>query len=362
VTRRSKFLLVLVAAGLIAGLGVKLFQPRIGMALYERGLAKQIGRDVTSGLPDGLHVALCGTGSPLPNPDRAGPCNVIIAGKHVFVVDVGEGSARNIARMGLPIGRVEAVFLTHFHSDHIDGLGPMMLQRWIGQPSRVPLPIHGPTGVEAIVAGFNTAYATDNGYRTRHHGAAIAPPPGAGGTAMPFALPDPGNGDSIIAYEAGGLKVTAFRVNHGSVSPAVGYRFDYKGRSIVISGDTAKSATLVTASKGVDLLVHEALQPRMVALMTAALEARHIRNTAQITRDIVNYHSTPEQAADAAREAGVKQLVLSHIVPPLPSRFFYPAFLGDAEKHFDGPITVGEDGMMFSLPAGHKSIQNKTLF
>jgi ribonuclease Z len=362
VQKRTKFLTILAGTVLLGGVAVKLFQAPIGMAAYERALSTRVGRDATAALPDGLHVALCGTGSPLPNPDRAGPCNVVIAGKHIFIVDVGEGSARNIARMGLPIGRAEAVFLTHFHSDHIDGLGPVMLQRWIGLPSHAPLPIHGPSGVEAIVAGFNAAYATDNGYRTSHHGPTIAPPSGAGAAAVPFALPQLGQGDSIVAYEADGLKVTAFRVNHGPVSPAVGYRFDYKGRSIVISGDTAKSPTLVRAANGADLLVHEALQPRLVALMTAALEAKHIRNTAQITRDIVNYHTTPEQAADSAREAGVKQLVLSHIVPPLPSKFFYPAFLGDAAKHFDGPITVGEDGMMFSLTAGGKSIENKTLF
>ena len=335
---------------------------RIGLALFERGVEARVGRDATAGLADGLHIGLCGTGSPLPNRERAGACNVVIAGKHLFVIDAGEGGARNIGLMGLPTGRIEALFLTHFHSDHIDGMGPMMLLRWTGSGNTAPLPVYGPTGVEAVIAGFNAAYAIDNGYRTAHHGAAIAPPAAAGASPRPFALPEPGTGDTLVVYEADGVKVTAFRVNHDPVKPAVGYRFDYKGRSVVFSGDTAASPSLNAAARGADLMVHEALQPAMVKLMTARLEARGIPKTAQITRDIIGYHSSPEVAAQAARAAGSRQLVLSHIVPPIPGRFFYPAFLGGAAKHFSGPIVVGEDGMVFSLPAGSKAIKQSRLF
>ena len=108
-----------------AGIGIKTFQAEIGTTIFKRAATQRVGKDITLGLPDGLHVALCGTGSPLPNPDRAGACTAIIAGKHIFVVDAGEGGARNIALMGLPTARIERLFLTHFHSDHIDGLGPM---------------------------------------------------------------------------------------------------------------------------------------------------------------------------------------------------------------------------------------------
>ncbi len=322
---------------------------------------KRVGTDATVGLADGLHVALCGTGSPLPNPARAGPCNVVVAGKHMFIVDAGEGAARNIAQMGLPMARAEGVFLTHFHSDHIDGMGPVMLMRWTGATANTPLPVYGPSGVDQVMAGFNAAYAIDNGYRTAHHGPAIVPPAGAGAVAVPFALPEAGKGDTAVVLERDGLKVTAIRVDHGPVSPAVGYRFDYKGRSIVISGDTSKSPSLVAAAKGADLLVHEALQPKLVVMMTEALAAKGIKNTAQITRDILNYHATPEQAAESAQEAGVRQLVLSHIVPSIPSAFFYPAFLGDAPRRFTGPITIGEDGMLFSLAAGGSAIEERRL-
>jgi ribonuclease Z len=360
--RRSKWMVAGLAVLLVIGGAIKAFQPQIAMALLKRVIAERAGRDVTAGLPDGFHVGLCGTGSPLPSRDRAGACTFIIAGKHIFVVDTGEGAARNIGLMGVPMGRVEGIFLTHFHSDHIDGMGPVLLMRWTGGAATSPLPVHGPTGVERVVAGFNAAYALDDGYRTAHHGPAIAPPSGAGGVAVPFALPATDKGDSLVVLETDGLKVTAFRVNHGPVEPAVGYRFDYKGRSVVVSGDTAQSASLIAAAKGADLLVHEALAPNMVKEMTVALNAKGLKNMAQITRDILNYHSSPETAADAAKAAGVRQLVLSHIVPPIPSRFFYPAFLGDAAKHYGGPITVGEDGMMFSLPAGGSTISQTTAF
>ena len=341
---RSKALIGVAVVLLAAVLVVRTQQAAIGAALFERAVGERVGRDATAGLPGGLHVALCGTGSPLPSPVRAGPCTVVIAGSHVFVVDAGEGASRNLNLMGLPLGRIEAVLLTHFHSDHIDGLGPLMMTRWTAGTNVAPLPVHGPAGVDRVVAGFDAAYGIDNGYRTAHHGPAIAPPGGAGGTAVPFALPEPGSGDTAIVLEEDGLKVTAIRVDHGPVKPAVGYRFDYKGRSVVISGDTAKSPSLIAAAKGADLLVHEALQPKLVGMMTAGLDAKGSKNLAQITRDIVNYHTAPEQAAEVAQAAGVRELVLNHIVPSIPSGFFYPAFLGDAAARFAGPIVVGEDG------------------
>jgi ribonuclease Z len=350
--RMGKLLLGVVAVAAIAGLSIKALQPQIGTWLLARVADQRAGRDATVGLPDGLHVVLCGSGSPLPDPTRAGPCTLVIAGSRMFVVDAGEGSARNLVQMGMPTGRIERLFLTHFHSDHIDGLGPMLLLRWSGKPNLAPLPIAGPQGIERVVAGFSEAYAQDNGYRTAHHGAALMPPSGAGAVAMPFSIGD----QPLVVLDDGGVRVTAFPVNHEPVSPAVGYRFDYKGRSIVISGDTAPSPALVAAAKGTDLLVHEALQPNLVARLTDALVARGVANTAQITRDILNYHTTPEQAADAATASGARELLLSHIVPPLPFTFTYPAFLGDAPRHFSGPITVGEDGMIFSLPAGSSAI------
>lgn len=341
----------------IAVLVLFLFQKQIGGALFERALDSRVGTDNTASLEDGLHVGLCGTGSPLPNPDRAGPCNVVIAGEQIYVVDIGEGGGRNLNLMAIPANKISGVLLTHFHSDHIDGMGPLMLFHWTQGATTKPLPVHGPIGVSAVIDGFNAAYATDDTYRIAHHGEKIVPPTGGGAEARPFEM----TGDTAVILEKDGLKITAFKVEHDPVEPAVGYRFDYKGRSACISGDTAKSVNLERVCKGAELLVHEALASHMVKQMTTALEKRGLDNTAIITTDILDYHATPAEAAESAQAAGAKQLVLSHLVPPIPSSYFYPAFLADAPDKFDGEITVGEDGMFFSLLSGQDDIEQTQL-
>jgi len=330
-----------------------LFQRPIGLYLFEQGSEARIGRDNLAELSDGLHIGLCGTGSPLPDPIRAGPCNIIIAGKQIFVVDIGEGGTRNISLMGINTGKIDALLLTHFHSDHIDGIGPLMLMRWTNASANKPLSVYGPTGLVPIIDGFNAAYSKDHDYRVKHHGEKIMPPKGAGALAKPFTI----GSNSKLIFKRKELKITAFKVNHDPIKPAIGYRFDYKGRSLVISGDTARSKALEQASKGADLLVHEALQPNMVKEITNALNRKGLDNITAVTRDILDYHASPEDAAASAKAAGVKQLVLSHIVPSLPSRYFYPAFLGDAHDHYDGPIIIGEDGMFFTLPANSNAIE-----
>lgn len=337
--------------------GAFAFQKPIGNWLFQRAVEGTIGRETLASLDDGLHVGLCGTGSPMPNPARAGPCNVVIAGDQVIVVDIGEGGGRNIALMGINAGDVNRVFLTHFHSDHVDGLGPLQLFHWTRGANTAPLPVHGPIGVEALVDGFNAAYATDKAYRTAHHGEAIAPSSGGGVAARPFEL----EGDSGIVFDNAGLTITAFKVPHDPVDPAVGYRFDYKGRSLCISGDTARSTNLERVCAGADLIIHEALQPAMVTEMQALLEAQGDANAAQIMFDIRDYHASPEDAAQSAQVAGARMLVLSHLVPPMPTSYLYPAFLGDAKGMYDGPLIMGEDGMFFSLPEGSNAIDQTDL-
>lgn len=357
----KKALVGVVGLALVVASLVWAFQKQVGTALLQRVAHAKAGRNIIPTLPDGLHVALCGTGSPFPDPSRAGPCTAVIAGDRLFVVDAGEGAARNMGYMGLPLGKLEALLLTHFHSDHIDGLGPFMLQHWGMATARTPLPIYGPTGVDKAVDGFRAAYVLDYGYRVSHHGETSMPSGGSGGEGMPFDLPAVGQGDTVVVLDSEGLKITAFRVNHAPVEPAVGYRFDYKGRSVVISGDTTPTPSLVTAAQGADLLIHEALQPKLVKILESELEGKNMDNLAHIMRDILTYHTTPEQAAAQAQSAHVRQLVFNHIVPPLPVTFAYPAFVGDAAKFFGGPITVGEDGMLFTLPAGSQDIEQKRL-
>ena len=290
----------------------------------------------------------------MPDPTRAGPCTVVLAGKRLFVVDAGAGGTKNLSLMNLPPAQVSAVFLTHFHSDHIDGLGELMLQHWAGGANASPLPIYGPTGVDEVVAGFQSAYRLDSGYRIAHHGPKVVPPSGFGGTPHPFeARPDLAN---VTLIDEPDLKVIAFPVHHNPVEPAVGYLFVYKGRTAVISGDTAASPRLEAAAKGVDLLVHEGLAPNLVALQRQAAVAQGRTNLAAIFNDILTYHTTPEQVAGIAQRAGVKSLLFTHIIPPLPVRALEGPFLGNSRKIYSGPIRVGHDGDLMSLPAGSMAI------
>ena len=121
------WLCALVISAFIAAIG---FQKPIGGWLFQRAVEQNAGRDIIASLDDGLHVGLCGTGSPMPNPERAGPCHVIIAGDQIFLVDIGEGGNRVLNLMGINPAQLDGLLLTHFHSDHIDGLGPLMLFHW----------------------------------------------------------------------------------------------------------------------------------------------------------------------------------------------------------------------------------------
>ncbi len=337
-----------------------LFQRQIGMAIQNQMVERGFQNQLLASLADGLHVGLCGSGSPLPDPTRAGPCVFVIAGKHVYVVDAGEGSPRKMALMGLNPGLIDAILLTHFHSDHIGGLGEMMLQRWGGGSHKDPAPVYGPQGVESVVQGFNDAYALDKKYRVAHHGEATMPPSGAGGIARPFTLDD--SDRSQVVLDQDGLTITAFAVNHAPVFPAAGYRFDYRGRSVVVSGDTAPSSTLTKYARGADVLFHEGLQATMVAVLHDAAVRHGWAGAAKITADIPSYHTTPEDAARIAQQAGVKQLIFYHTIPPLPFTYLNAAFLGGAPKIFSGPIAVGKDGMLLSLAPGSTSITMRELF
>jgi ribonuclease Z len=336
-----------------------IFQRQIGMMLIRQMAERAFQNQFPANLPDGLHVGLCGSGSPLPDPTRAGPCIFVIAGKHVYVVDAGEGSPRKMALMGLSPGLIDAILLTHFHSDHIDGLGEMMLQRWGGASHKDPVPVIGPQGVESVVEGFNDAYALDKKYRVAHHGEATMPPAGAGGIACAFTLDD--SDRSQVVLEQDGVVITAFAVNHAPVFPAAGYRFDYRGRSVVISGDTAPSSTLAKYARGVDVLFHEGLQTTMVAVLHDAAVRHGRAGAAKITADIPSYHTTPEDAARIAEQAGVRQLVFYHTIPALPISYLNAAFLGDAPRIFKGPIVVGKDGMLVSLLADSTGITMRGL-
>jgi ribonuclease Z len=348
--RKAPIILVLIA---LIGAVVYSQRAAIGMRIMARGVEAAMSADAAGDLKDGLHVALCGAGGPLPDPRRSGPCIAVVAGPQLFVVDAGTNGVRNLGRMRYPIGRIEALLLTHFHSDHIDGLGELATLRWVQNGNAAPLPVIGPEGVEQVVSGFDAAYAQDAVYRNAHHGDRVAPLSGHGMVARSFALPH--DGELATVYEAEGVKIQALAVDHAPVKPAVGYLFTYKDRSVLISGDTARSANVEKFAKGVDLLVHEALAPNLVGVMheTAARVGNEIM--ARITADILDYHATPLEAAEIARDAGVGHLLYYHIVPPLIFPGAEAAWLNGAEDVFPA-YTVGVDGTSFSLPAGSDEI------
>jgi ribonuclease Z len=285
--------------------------------------------------------AFCGTGAPLPDRSRAEACTAIWAGGRLFVFDSGEGSAETLSLMGMPLGKIAGVWLTHLHSDHFEGLGALMLQRWAGSAASTPLPVNGPEGVLRITSGLNEAFAIDAGFRMAHHGEAVVPKSGYGLSGNTVA---PG-----IVYDESGVRITAFRVAHGPVDPAFGYRLDYGGHSVTLSGDTSKSAEVARMAKQSDVLVHEVLSVRMVKIMAAAAAKAGQVNRTKILTDIQNYHTTPEQAAETARDANVGVLAFTHIVPAVPSRLLEGAFVGDARTIFPKPVWVMHDGDLISI-------------
>ena len=322
-------------------------------AVMARGLDARMNGNILTSLDDGLHVALCGAGGPMPAPKASGPCVAVVAGDQLYVVDAGTDGVRNLGRMGYQVGDVAAVFITHFHSDHIDTLGEMATLRWAAGSHPSPLPVYGPTGVETVVDGFNKAYSHDFVHRHEHHGDLVAPYRSAGMTAFPFELPADANLTRV--FEGGGLTVDALAVDHMPVDPAVGYLFSYKGRTALITGDTDKSAVIEQHAKGVDLLVHEALAPNLVTMMNAAAAKNGNAVMEKITFDILDYHASPKEAAETARDAGVGHLLYYHIVPPLVFPGQELLFLDGAEDIFPD-YTVGQDGVSFSLPANSDEI------
>jgi len=340
--------------------------PAVQDAIFRRAVAHALASTRNDLLePDALRVVLCGTGNPLAERDRAAACTAIFAGGNIYLVDIGPGSWKNLALWHIPAARVAAVMFTHFHSDHIGDLGEMNLETWANGRDH-PLRVYGPPGVDQVVNGFEQAYSLDEGYRIAHHGVALMPP--ANWQMQPIAVKidtppgvSPCAGGSATVLVENGLKVTAFTVDHRPVAPAYGYRFDYKGRSVVISGDTVKCANLVAQAAGADVLIHEGQAAHLVELIQDEAERIGNARVAKIMSDVRRYHTTPVDAASEANQAGVQLLVLSHIGPPTPNLLARIAFMrGVAEVRPHG-VALGYDGMLLTLPADSKDIETSTV-
>ncbi|MYE80638.1 MAG: MBL fold metallo-hydrolase [Gammaproteobacteria bacterium] len=318
-------------------------QTRVGQDLVlERMLSALIeGQEPLD--PDSLHVFVCGSASPLPAPGRAQACIAIVAGDDLFLVDAGSGSAQVTMLGRLPVASMRAIFLTHYHSDHIGAIGDHNINSWAAGRS-APLQVVGPEGVEEVVAGFNRAFAMDAAYRTEHHGMALMPPELGVLAARTI---EPG-----LVHDEDGLRIRAFPVDHSPVAPAFGYRFDYRGRSVVVTGDTVVVPSLVAAAEGVDLLLTDALAEHLVLALARANEQANPRG-AQILRDVLDYHAHTDELVALAERAGVRQLALYHLVPAPANAFMEDVF----RRGLPDEVILTVEGMRFELPVGSDEVR-----
>jgi ribonuclease Z len=244
----------------------------------------------------------------------------------------------------LPMERINGVFLTHFHSDHIAALPDVNLASWVrGRPER--LDVYGPSGVDSVVDGFNAAYALDRGYRTGHHGAARLPPERGPMRAHAF---KPGE----VVWQDDLLTVTSFAVEHPPIEPAAGYRVDYRGRSVVISGDTNVADALFAAAEGADILFHDALSRTVLDPMIEAATDLGLPS-AQIMIDVIDYHADVTLLPARAAEAGVQLLALYHLVPAPPNALIERMFL----RGLPDDVILTRDLLTFDLPADSDEIR-----
>jgi len=274
-------------------------------------------------------VTLLGTGNPRPVMSRFGPSILVEAGKEKLVFDCGRGAAQRLDQLNIPFSEITGLFLTHLHSDHTVGIPDLWLTGWV-MGRTTPLPVWGPGGTKAMMAHLQEAYAFDIHIR-RDVDTKL---PGAGAETIAKDITEG------FVYNTAGVKVTAFLVDHGEIRPAFGYRVDYGGYSVTLSGDTRPSENLVKFAQGTDVLIHEVIDPEAFG-KTITSDTRSQRNA------IIEHHTTPEQAGIIFTRIKPKLAVYSHIVPPN-----VPDLIPHTRKTYAGPLEVGED--LMSIEIGDK--------
>lgn len=291
-----------------------------------------------------MEVVLLGTGSPLPNPDRCGAGQVIIAGDERVLVDCGWGAARRLFAAGVPPMLIDTACFTHMHSDHITDMPDFMIMRWVGG-SQKPLHVYGPEGTQRMIDGFLSALADDIRFRFAHHGDKLSQ------DGIKVVVHEvPATPDRARIAEVGAMQIDSFEVDHFPVVPALGFRFDASGASVVISGDTKKCDNLTRASQGADVLVSEALSENIFKIMRQRLVDGGNTRQAAVMDDVPDYHVTTTEVAEMARDAGVKKLVLSHLIPSIPNEGpLADVFAQGIGEIFKGELVVGRDLMRFAV-------------
>lgn len=277
--------------------------------------------------PKDIRVTLLGTASgPRAFADKAGISTLVEAGGERLLFDAGRGFMQRLVQSGLPMNAVTKLFLTHLHSDHVIGVPDLMLSPWAAAPERkVPLEVWGPDGTRDMMRHLTEAFAFDIHMR-RDVDESLS----ADGIRMVAHDIQPGK-----IYEKNGVTITAFLVSHGLVKPSYGYRVDYAGRSVALSGDTSPSDNLVAACKGVDVLIHEAIDVDVL---------RRLISDQPRVDGIVARHTTPEQAASIFNKVSPRLAVFSHSPGT-------PAIVEQTRRSYPGRVEMGEDLMVIDIGA-----------
>jgi ribonuclease Z len=280
-----------------------------------------------------LTVTLLGTGSPMPSPDRAGPATLISAGEgpegEHYLVDAGRGVLMRLAAAGLGAPNLAAVLITHLHSDHITDLNDVITTRWVMTFEETPLTIVGPVGTKSVVDHLLASLEPDIEYRIAHHQDLDHRPPI---TVIEVA-------DGLVELpkgQGGKVAITCAQTDHKPVEPSVGFRFDLgtdQGvAAVVAAGDTVPCAGLDALCEGASALVHTVIRKDIINNIPM-----------QRLQDTLDYHSSPEQAAQTAAKARVDTLIYTHYVPPIPAGGTADDWRSLGAAHFDGTIEVGDD-------------------
>jgi ribonuclease Z len=281
-----------------------------------------------------FRVTLLGSGIPVPEPDRFGPATLVEAGGQKLLFDAGRGATIRLFQLRVPLREVGPLFLTHFHSDHTVGIPDVWLSGWLGGPwarRTTPFRVIGPTGTKDLMANLERAYAADIKIRMADENY-----PAEGIRVIAEEFPMGG-----VVYKKDGVRVTAFEVNHGDlIKPSYGYRIDYDGRSVVISGDTRFDKNVIKHGTGADLLIHE----------VAAVRPELLKD-AQVQR-VMAHHTSPQEAGRVFQLARPKLALYTHLV--LLARPGVPAvtaeeLVAQTRASYDGPLVVGEDLMAFNV-------------
>ncbi len=294
---------------------------------------------------DSLKVVICGSRSPLPSPGRAESCVLVEAGDDIYIFDLGNGSVDNLTQYQLPWPSVKAVLITHMHSDHMADLPDAHLQSWI-QGRTSPLQVYGPEGINLVTKGFELAYSADYQYRNEHHGDDMLPMSIAGFNAIQII------DNQLIPTNTPGLEILPFVVDHHPVNSAFGFKISYKGRTVVISGDTIHDGSVQKYSKDVDLLIHSAISIDIVERMRGLAP---IPQMDKILFDIQDYHTSIREAGEIARDANVKHLLIYHSIPTPRNTLMERVFFRPIENIFED-YSLSDDGTRVTMPINNNKI------